>query len=76
MTALICVVIFSVGILRDVTREQLRDVTDKATGVLWYPPPYVVFPCIMTDTEAYHFYARHDPQMWGDYDPQRGMAGR
>ena len=44
MTALICVVIFSVGILRDVTREQLRDVTDKATGVLWYPPPYVVFP--------------------------------
>jgi hypothetical protein len=76
MIELVCAVVFSVGIVRDVPRGELRAVSHEAMGIAWYPAPYVVFPCIMTDREAYHFYSRHDPQMWGDYDPQRGMVGQ
>jgi len=73
MTALICAVVFSQGIVRDISRE---DFTNYYRNVSRNAPPYVVFPCIMTDMEAYRFYARHDPQMRGDYDPQRGMYGQ
>ena len=76
MIELVCAVVFSVGIVRDVTREKLQVVTADAIGTLWYAAPYVVFPCIMTDMEAYRFYAAHDPQLNGNYDPQRGMYGQ
>ena len=70
---MICAVVFSIGIVRDMSVD---DFTNYYRNVSRNAPPYVVFPCIMTDREAYHFYSRHDPQMWGDYDPQRGMVGQ
>jgi hypothetical protein len=61
---MICAVVFSIGIVRDIRREELKYYQEA-------PMPYVVFPCDMTDREAYRFYAAHDPQVNGDYDPQR-----
>ena len=72
MIELVCAVVFSKGILRDVPRGELRAVSHEAMGIAWYPAPYVVFPCIMTDMEAYRFYARHDPQLNGDYEGELG----
>jgi len=74
MIPLVCAVVFSVGIVREVTPLQLRKVTTDAIGMLWYAAPYVVFPCILSDMEAYRFYAQHDPQLHGDYDPDRGYT--
>ena len=70
MIPLVCAVVFSVGIIRDVPHEQVKIVSHDAMSRMWYSAPYVIFPCDMTDMEAYHFYSVHDPQIHGDYDPQ------
>ena len=63
MIELVCAVIFSVGIVRDVPKDEVIKTSRAAMGKLWYPAPFVIFPCVMSDMEAYHFYARHDPQL-------------
>ena len=70
MIEMVCAVVFSVGIIRDMPREQLNN--EYANIARPFPTPYVVFPCLMSDMEAYRFYSQHDPQINGDYDPARG----
>ena len=72
MIAIVCAVVFSVGIVRDVPHDKITEVSMQAQGRQWYRAPYVIFPCLMTDMEAYRFYSEHDPQIHGDYDPIRG----
>jgi hypothetical protein len=70
MISLVCAVVFSVGIVRDVPHARVAEPTMRDRQ--WHRAPYVIFPCLMTDMEAYQFYSKHDPQINGDYDPIRG----
>ena len=67
MIELVCAVVFQAGIIRDISHDELKHYRDHSA-------PYVVFPCIMTDLEAWRFYAAHDPQLHGDYDPAFGYT--